>query len=77
MNGKPVAQGRIDHTQCCVFSADEGADVGMDDGTPVSEDYKAGDNAFTGKIQRITIELAQQKLGTAAEEASGVVRRAD
>lgn len=77
LNGKPVAQGRIDHTQCCVFSADEGADVGVDDGTPVTEDYKAGDNAFTGKIQRITIELAQQKLATAAEEASGVVRRAD
>ena len=33
------------------FSADEGADVGVDEGTPVTEDYKEGNNKFTGKIQ--------------------------
>ena len=40
VNGKKVAEGRIDRTQCCIFSADEGADVGADEGTPVTEDYK-------------------------------------
>ena len=30
VNGKKVAAGRIERTQCCVFSADEGADVGAD-----------------------------------------------
>ena len=40
VNGKKVAKGRIERTQCCVFSADEGADVGVDDGTPVTDDYK-------------------------------------
>ena len=33
----------------CVFSADEGADVGADEGTPVTEDYKVPFK-FTGKI---------------------------
>jgi hypothetical protein len=52
MNGEKVGQGRIDRTQCCGFSADEGADVGMDGETPVSENYKAHDNKFTGRSTR-------------------------
>jgi hypothetical protein len=40
VNGKNVATGRIDQTQCCAFSADEGADVGADEGTPVTEAYQ-------------------------------------
>ena len=39
-----------------MFSADEGADVGVDDETNVSPDYKQGDNAFTGRIVKVTIE---------------------
>jgi len=61
VNEKKVAEGRIERTQCCVFSADEGADVGADDGTPVTEDYKARDNRFTGKIHSVTIELKEMK----------------
>lgn len=44
VNGQKVAEGRIEHTQCCGYSADEGADVGMDEATPVTEDYKERDN---------------------------------
>lgn len=40
VNGKSVATGKIDQTQCRAFSADEGADVGADEGTPVTEAYK-------------------------------------
>ncbi|MDF0666083.1 MAG: arylsulfatase [Nitrospira sp.] len=61
VNGDKVADGRIEHTQCCVYSADEGADVGVDEGTPVTEDYKARDNKFTGKIHKVTIELKELK----------------
>jgi len=57
VNGEKVAEGRIDRTQGYAFSADEGADVGLDGETPVTEDYKLGDNKFTGKIQKVTIEL--------------------
>ena len=57
VNGKKVAEGKIDRTQSNFFSADEGADVGQDGETPVSEDYKEGDNKFTGQIRKVTIEL--------------------
>ena len=60
VNGKPVATGRIERTQCCVYSADEGADVGADEGTPVTEAYKAPFK-FTGKIAGVTIELKEMK----------------
>jgi len=58
VNGKNVATGRIDQTQCCVFSADEGADVGADEGTPVTETYQVPFK-FTGKIAKVTIELKE------------------
>ena len=60
VNGKKVAEGRIDKTQCCAFSADEGADVGADEGTPVTEAYKVPFK-FTGKIAKVTIELKEMK----------------
>ena len=68
VNGEKVVEGRIYHTQCCIFSADEGADVGTDDGTPVTEDYKEGNNKFTGTIQRVTIELKEMKAANAEVE---------
>jgi arylsulfatase len=57
VNGRKVAEARVDRTQGFAFSADEGADVGVDEGTPVTHDYKERDNAFTGKINRVTVEL--------------------
>ncbi|MBB1093527.1 arylsulfatase [Rhodopseudomonas palustris] len=60
VNGKPAASGRIDQTQCCFYSADEGADVGADEGTPVTEDYKSPFK-FTGKISSVTIEQKEMK----------------
>ena len=57
VNDTKVATGRIDNTNGLLFSADEGADVGIDEGTPVTEDYAGPDNRFTGKIQRVTIDL--------------------
>jgi arylsulfatase len=57
VKGKKVAEGRIDRTQPFVFSADEGADVGEDKGTPVTADYSERDNKFTGKIEQVTVEL--------------------
>lgn len=59
VNDKSVAEGRIEKTVPFVFSADETADVGQDDATPVTEDYKEGAraNKFTGKIWKVTVEL--------------------
>jgi arylsulfatase A-like enzyme len=61
VNDKQVAQGRIDHTNAMAFSADEGADVGEDLETPVTEDYKQGDNKFAGKINQVTITVQDMK----------------
>jgi arylsulfatase len=75
VNGQKVAEGRIERTQCCFFSADEGADVGMDEGTPVTEDYKEGNNKFTGKIYSVTIDTKEMK-GASAEVEQQVVHEA-
>jgi arylsulfatase len=56
IDGQEVGEGQIPKTQPFAFSGDEGADVGMDGETNVSNDYKQGDNAFTGKIVRVTVE---------------------
>ena len=63
VNGQKVATGRIENTQANVFSADEGADVGVDEGTAVAAGYSIPFK-FTGKIRKVTIEL---KPTTAAE----------
>jgi hypothetical protein len=57
VNGGKVASGRIERTQMAIFSADETAGVGKDDATPVTNDYKERDNAFTGKILKVTLDV--------------------
>jgi len=56
VDGKPAGEKKIVRMMPFVYSADEGVDVGMDQETPVSEDYKAGDNAFTGRVLKVTVE---------------------
>ena len=57
VDGKKVAEGHIPKTQPYVFSADEGADVGIDAETNVSKDYKPGlPSTFTGRIVKVTVE---------------------
>jgi hypothetical protein len=62
VNGKQVAQGRIEKTVGYTFSLDEGMDVGTDLATPVTEDYAMGDNGFTGKIHCVTIDIGQDDM---------------
>ncbi|MBW2191271.1 MAG: hypothetical protein JRG93_17125 [Deltaproteobacteria bacterium] len=57
VNGEKVAEGRIDRTTPFVFSADETADVGVDEATPVTEAYAERDNEFNGQIDKVTVEL--------------------
>jgi arylsulfatase len=69
VDGQQVADGRIPKTQPFAFSADEGADVGVDAETAVSNDYKQGDNKFTGKIVKVTIDVKPSQLSAADEKA--------
>ncbi|MDG3002557.1 arylsulfatase [Paludisphaera mucosa] len=57
IDGEKVSEGRIEKTQAYVFSADEGVDVGLDGETPVTEEYKERDNAFTGRIHKVVVEV--------------------
>jgi arylsulfatase A-like enzyme len=54
VNGKKVAEGRIEQTQPGIFSVDDMADVGIDEGTWVA-DYGASAK-FTGKINYVNIQ---------------------
>jgi arylsulfatase len=58
VDGKKVAEGRIERTVPLRFSLDECFDVGEDTGTPVAEDY-AGRMPFrfTGTLRRLVIDL--------------------
>ncbi|WP_437191081.1 arylsulfatase [Planctomicrobium sp. SH527] len=70
VNGEKVAEGRIDHTASVIFSPDETADVGLDEATNVTEEYKERDNKFTGKIKKMVIDVGPAKV--AATEAEGL-----
>ncbi len=59
VNGKKVAEGRIDKTMAFTISMDEVIVVGMDEDTPVTDAYPQGiGKRFTGgKIEKVTVEL--------------------
>jgi len=68
VDGKKVAEGRIERTAGIRFSADETFDIGMDLGTPVIEDY--ADKMpfkFNGLIQKVTIGLKPANLSQTDE----------
>lgn len=54
VDGTKVAEGRIERTQPGIFSVDDLADVGLDEGTQVA-DY-GGSHKFNGRINKLTIE---------------------
>ena len=59
VNGETVAEGRIEKTQPLIFSADETADVGLDNQTPVAVDIGIGrdETRFTGTINKVTLDV--------------------
>jgi arylsulfatase len=61
IDGVEAGKGRIDKTNPNMFSLDEGADVGMDEATNVSKNYKAGRSSkFNGEIAQVTIEISNK-----------------
>ncbi|QEG01932.1 Arylsulfatase [Stieleria maiorica] len=59
VDGRQVAQGRIEKTQPNLFSADETADVGIDNQTPVAKGigYGPHETKFSGRIHRVVVEV--------------------
>ncbi len=62
----------IEKTQPNIFSADETADVGIDNQTPVAEGIGIGaETRFTGKIDKVVLEVSPMPPATkTAAEAS-------
>jgi hypothetical protein len=75
INGKKVATGRIERTIPFIFGV-QTADVGLDLYTPVTPDYKKGDNKFTGTINKVTIELKRMS-GADEQAAKGADEESD
>ena len=70
VDGKQVAQGKIERTIPVRFSLDETMDVGEDTGTPVVEDYvDKMPFKFTGDLKKIVIELGKSGLTAADDKA--------
>ena len=67
VNGEKVAAGRIEHTQPFAFGA-ETTDVGENLYTCVSDDYKQGENRFTGKIRKVTVQVGKSNLSDEAQK---------
>jgi arylsulfatase len=60
INGEKVGEGRIEHTQAGMFSADETADVGIDLGTPVVESIGSeAKSKFTGHVSKVTVDVTK------------------
>jgi arylsulfatase len=57
VDGAQVGEARIPRTMPFMYSGDEGVDVGLDNETPVTEEYKEGDNKFTGQIHKVTVDV--------------------
>jgi arylsulfatase len=74
VNGQKVASGRIDRTQPMIFSADETAGVGEDDATPVTREYKERDNAFTGRILKVVVDV--KPIGLSAKDKEQLEKEA-
>ncbi|MCB9161550.1 MAG: arylsulfatase [Caldilineaceae bacterium] len=62
VDGQQVGTGRVDMTEPFAFTADETADVGLDAASPVSPDYGPKDNAFTGQVNWVEIDVDKEAL---------------
>ena len=67
VNGKKAGAGRLARTQPLAFSSEDGTDVGMDEGTPVTEDYQPASTRFTGTIRKVVVDVGALGAGEKAE----------
>jgi arylsulfatase len=65
-DGKQIAKRSIQRTAPIRYSLDEGRLVGEHTGTPVNLSYDAPFK-FTGKLDKVTIDLKPTEAGTAKE----------
>jgi arylsulfatase len=59
VDGKKVGDGKVDATAAIIFSADDGCDVGVDTGSPVSPEYGSRGNEFNGVVKGVQLAIAK------------------
>ncbi|MGI8312505.1 hypothetical protein [Saccharopolyspora hattusasensis] len=57
VDGEQVGEVVVPKTIPYYFAFDETFDIGVDRATPVTDDYPVGDNAFTGKLHWVRVDL--------------------
>ncbi len=57
VDGRKVGEGKVAATAPIIFSADDGCDVGVDTGSPVSPDYGPRGNQFSGQVKGVLLEI--------------------
>jgi arylsulfatase A-like enzyme len=72
VDGAKQAEGRLTETIPYYFSFDETLDVGVDLGTPVTDDYPEIDNQFTGVVHTVRIDIGDER---SEDGADGMHRR--
>jgi arylsulfatase A-like enzyme len=75
IDGEKHGEGRVERSIPYYFSFDETLGIGVDLGTPVTDDYPAVDNAFTGTVHTVTIDLDTPALTDEADTEAGRYRR--
>lgn len=68
VDDQPVGEARIPSTVAFSYQLCEGFTVGADPTTPVSDEYGYGDNAFTGTIHTVTLEVVNGAEPSAEDE---------
>jgi hypothetical protein len=61
VDGRMLAQQKMEHTIPFLMSLDESLDIGMDTRTPVDDSYELPFR-FTGKIDRLTYKIGPEQL---------------
>jgi arylsulfatase len=60
VDGDEVGTGELAATTAYYFAFDETCNVGVDRGTPVTDDYPAGSNSFTGTVHGVRFDLGPE-----------------
>jgi arylsulfatase len=70
LDGRQVGKGRVEQTEPGLFSADETCDIGVENGSPVTDDYKT--RKFSGEVNWVEIDVEK-----AAAEQHHMIRPED
>ncbi|GAA5107180.1 arylsulfatase [Haloechinothrix salitolerans] len=70
VDGEKAAETRVDATIPYYFAFDETFDLGCDRASPVTDDYATVDNAFTGTLRQVRVDLADDLCSDGASETA-------